>query len=131
MYYGIVESESLNNPLILDKYKVKKVVTEFQPNAKTKQWHIFILEILDDSIFSLVKEISSEIKYGWYAIFWNDIKTYVVFSNKVFDLKKEQKWLSKGYEAVREYGSKNGVQKEYLDFNKNFVQYNKLIEDSQ
>jgi|SRR3989344_932845 len=129
MFYGIVESESLHNPRVLNTLTAKKVVKEFQPNAETKYWHIFVLKVSDDEIVSVAEDIASEIKNGWYAIFWSGAKVYVVFSRKIFELRKEAHWQSAEYEAVREYGNKNGVQKEYLDFNKNFAQYHKLTED--
>lgn len=127
MYYGILESESLNNPVILNNFKTRKVIVESVPLSKEPYWHIFMVEVEDREIEKLTNDLSLVIKPSWFQIFWNHHTVYVVIQNKVFKLRHEKNWSSPEYEEMRKYAMQRGVQDEYLDFNQNFTEYEKII----
>ena len=79
MYKGIVELESLNNPTILKEMTIVKENIEYHPEANTKQWHVYRVEISDDKIKPVTENISKTIKQDWYSIFWNEKEVYVIF----------------------------------------------------
>lgn len=128
MFYGIIESESLNNPTILNSFKTKKVVVESVPLSENPYWHIFIVEVDDNSIEKLAYDLSLVVKPSWYQIFWNDEWVYVVLQSKVFELRREKAWSSPEYEEMRKYALGRGIDEEYLDFNQNFAEYEKIIQ---
>lgn len=127
MYYGILESESLNNPVILNNFKTLKVIVESVPLSDNPYWHMFVVEIDDREVEKLTNDLSLVIKPSWFQIFWNNDTVYVVIQNKVFKLKQEKNWSSSEYEEMRKYAMQRGVQEEYLDFNQNFAEYEKII----
>lgn len=128
MYYGVVESESLENPLILNSFNPIKIRIEHHPQSITSvYWHVYLLSVSDQSIREEAEKFATQMKYGWYAVFWNEEKAHIVFTNKIFILTKEDDWQSKEYLKVKEYGINHGIQAEYMDFNKNFKAYNKLV----
>ncbi len=127
MYYGILESESLNNPVILNNFATKKVIVESVPLSPHPYWHIFVVEVEDRDIEKITRDLSLVIQPSWFQIFWNNNTVYVVIQNKVFTLKREKNWSSKEYEEMRTYATQRGVNEEYLDFNQNFDEYEKII----
>jgi hypothetical protein len=128
MFSGIVGSESLNNPRILNSIKNKKVVVEFFPNSTiSSYWHTYFYSIEDESISHFAIEISNTIKDGCYAIFWNNNIVKVIFKGKIFNIQKSDFLTSKDYQELVIFAEKNGVQKEYLDFQKEFEKYQKEI----
>ena len=116
MFKGIVESESLNDNKILNELRIIKKHREHHPEATTKYWTVFRVEIPDDEIKLVTERISKVIKDAWYAIFWTEKTVFVVFSNKVFKIPREKKWKSDKYEEVKNYGIKHGVQEKYMVF---------------
>ncbi len=128
MLYGIIQSESLNNPTILNSFKTRKVIVESVPLSENPYWHIFIVEVEDKSIEKLAHDLSLVVKPCWYQIFWSDEWVYVVLQSRVFKLKRENEWSSPEYEEMRRYALGRGVEEEYLDFNQNFMEYEKIIQ---
>jgi hypothetical protein len=117
MFKGFVLSESLNNPSILNDFKKIYVKIEEHPESKDARfWHLFKLEINDNDIEKVAQKFAKEMKYGWYAHFWNGKIVYISFTNKVFKILQEKEWKSEEFQKVKEYGAKNGVEEEYLDF---------------
>jgi len=116
MFKGFVLSESLNKPTILNDFKKIYVKVENHPESKEARfWHLFKIEI-DEEIEKVAERLAKEIKYGWYAHFWNGKVVYIVFANKVFKIPQEKEWKSKEFQKVKEYSTKNGIAAEYLDF---------------
>lgn len=126
MYFGVVETESLKDSSILKSSNVVKTIVEDHPEAGEKIWHVNILKAGDEDIENILNKISGVMKNGWFSIFWNNEKVYVVMSNKIFKLKKDN-WTSNAFTEFKNYAIKNEVEEFYLDFNKNFKYYNRLI----
>ena len=126
MYFGVVETESLENPSVLKSLNVIKEIVENHPEANEKIWHVNILKVGDNKIEDVINNISKVMKKGWFSIFWNDEKVYTVLLNKTFKLKKDY-WKSSDFNEFKNYAIENEVEEFYLDFNKNFKYYNRLI----
>lgn len=124
MYYGFTESESFQDPTILNRYKLHKVVIEKRPDGKGF-WHIFILQIEDKDITKTVSDIAKALKPDWNATFYNSEIVYSVFKNKVFTLKKKRIWELSDYLEVKEYAK--DVEVGDLDMNDVFKHYEKLL----
>ena len=128
MYSGIVGSESLNNPLILNSASSARVLVEHYPTSTiTPYWHTFFLKIKDADIQRFMHLVSKEIKAGCFAIFWNEELVYMVFPNRVFSLPKRNFKESKVYPEMITYARKNGVQEEFLNIEEEFERYSKAI----
>lgn len=124
MFYGFTESESFDNPTILNKYKQHKLVIEKRGDNKG-YWHIVILLIEDGDIDRVVHEISSAIKPDWNAMFYNDSVLYAIFKDKIFPLNMRKTWQLSDYEEVKKYALEVDVGN--LDMNEVFEHYNKII----
>lgn len=116
MFKGFILSESLKNPTILNVLKKIYVKVEKHTESDIPFWHLFKIEIQEEKIESITKIISSEMKESWYAHFWNGQIVYIVFSNKVFEIPQERKWLSPRFQEAKQYGIEHGVEERYLDF---------------
>jgi hypothetical protein len=114
MFTGKIDSESLNDPSIIKELNIVESRAEHHPEAKIKTWHCFKVSVPNNKIVSITERVSKEIKKDWFSIFWDEKEIFVVFSNKVFRLAHEK---SEWEEAI-EYGTKLGIQKRYLDFEK-------------
>jgi hypothetical protein len=128
MYHAIITSESLTNPVVLNTFKTKKVIIESVPLSEVKYWHIFVIEIDDKEVEKRAEELSMVMNQGWFQILWNDSTVYVILQNKVFKLKREKNWSSPEYEDMRQYAMQRGIAEEYLDFNQNFPEYEKIVD---
>ena len=128
MFYGMISSEALKNPLILNDFVPIKVVVDYKPSSGMPYWHRYLLKIEDREIDSITRLLAPLINAEWYAVFWNDKIVYVLFKDKVFTLKKEENWQSGEYLNMKKYGISHGVEEEYLDFNERFKHYKELLE---
>ena len=122
MYFGIVETESLEQQSLLTKYVPAKVIPQEVESADTKLWHLNVLKIEDAQGEEAAVRFAEVMLHGWYAVIWNDEIYYVILPKKAFQLRRGD-GQSKDFEAMKIYAIENGVQEEYLDFNKNFVGY--------
>lgn len=124
MFKGFVLSESLNNPLILNGFNQIKVIVENHPeySGEPKIWHDFKIAVEDKDIKEACRQLSGEVKEGWYIHFWSDHTLYAVLPGKVFEMSREDgNWRSEEYLAFKKCAMEHGVEVKYL---KNF-----LIED--
>ena len=117
MFKGIIELESLNRTDILDDVNIIQKFEEHHPEATIKHWHGLKLEVNEAFIESVTEKISKSIKHDWYAIFWNENEVLVVFSNKIFRL-SHTVVKSGNYDEIKSYGEKQGVQKEFINLQK-------------
>lgn len=117
MFKGFVLSESLKDPLVLNDYK--KIYVTIERHTESKEhpfWHLFKIEVEDKDIEQVAERFSKEIKNKWYAHFWNDNIVYICFLNKIFKIRREEKWSSEEYEKVKRYAIEIGIEERYLDF---------------
>ena len=124
MYKGFILSESLKNPIILNDFEIVKVIVEHHQEHKgePKIWHDFKVKINEKEIINVCNKLAKEIKNEWYAHFWNKKSVYIVLSNKVFKIPREDNnWQSPLYQEFKKYAIKHGIEQRYI---RNF-----LIED--
>jgi len=107
-YRGIIIAESINDDRILNNMVILKMhITENE--RKSDRWHLFEVEIEEDYIESVSKEIIK----GWYAHFWHGTDIIAVFTNKIiqFNYIKKETW-----NEVMEYGRELNIPEKQLDF---------------
>ncbi|MBP9718878.1 MAG: hypothetical protein KBD46_00220 [Candidatus Levybacteria bacterium] len=124
MFYGFTESESFEDPTILNNYTHHKVIVEKRADGMGF-WHIFILKIKDEQIDDVVEMISKNLKPDWNAMFYNKNILYAVFKGKIFTLQMKNNWNLKDYEEVKKYAKNADVGD--LDMNEVFAHYNQLL----
>ncbi|SRR3989339_1208485 len=124
MFYGFTESESFDDPTILNQFKHYKVVIEKRGDGKG-YWHIIILSIDNQDIENVVRKISIALKPDWNAMFYDKDYLYSVFKDKVFKLKMKNNWQLSDYEEVRKHAKEVDVGD--LDLNEVFAHYKKLL----
>jgi hypothetical protein len=124
LYKGIVIEESLQNISVIKKLYVisTKVesVTESHQTPWLKQWTLHTVEISEENMEKISKEISEslESEHQWYADFKNPIYHYVIFKNKVFKVERSK---PEEYRAVKEYGVRLGIPDYQLDFSPGII----------
>ncbi len=124
MFFGFTESESFDDPTILNDYPHHKIIVEKRPGGKGF-WHIFILEIHENQIEDAVKTISNSLKADWNAMFYNENTLYAVFREKIFKLQMRSYWAPEDYEEVKRYAKDANVCD--LDMNEVFAHYRELL----
>ena len=124
MFLGFTESESFDDPTILNNYPHHKVIVEKRADGKGF-WHIFILEINEGQIDDVVKTFSNCLKADWNAMFYNETIVYAIFKEKIFRLQMKKHWNINDYEDVRKYAKDAAVGD--LDMNEVFAHYNQLL----
>jgi hypothetical protein len=107
-YRGIIIEESLTDNRILNDMHIIKMHISTQEN-KVDRWHLFELEIDENKI----EELSREIVDGWYAHFWHGVDIIAIFKDKIFRFNYLDK---KTWTDVLEYGNKLSIPDEQLDF---------------
>jgi len=117
MYRGFILSESLNNPTLLNNLENIYVNIEEHPEShEFPFWHLYKVEVKDEDILKITKNIANNIKRNWYAHFWNGKDVYIVFSGKIFSIPREHKWSSEKFQQVKKFAIENGIEERYLDF---------------
>jgi hypothetical protein len=129
-YFGVVEREGLTSPAYLESFTPLSITVEEHPDSEEPLWHIYLLKVQPKHIDSAMTRFSAHTKPGWYSIFWNEQNTHVVLESMIISLPKEDKWQSDDYLSMQKLAAANGIQAEYLDLNKNFKDYEKLIAES-
>lgn len=124
MYTAVIDTESLNDPRIVNDLQVFKVVVEYEPNSEASKFHhVFFVKIKSEEIERKIKLIAKEMKDGWYAFFWNDKNLFIVYSQKTFKVLID----SPDYSAAQKYGRSVGIQEEFLDFKTYFERYERMV----
>ncbi len=120
-FTGIIVEESLENKTVLKKVKIISTevekVTLKHKTSWIKQWTMHTVEIAEDQIDKISKEISKALdtthQGNWYADFKNNQFHYIIFKNKIFKVNRTK---PEQYKAVTEYGLSLGIPKHQLDF---------------
>lgn len=116
-YKGVIVEESLTDKSILESieimYQSVEKVSERDGTPWLDAWTIDTVEIQSDKIDELTNKLSELIDTDhcndWFCDFKNDTYHYVVFSNKVFKLNRNNK---EDYKKMQEYASKIGLNKD-------------------
>jgi len=119
VYKGVIIEESLERKDVLNlvnivKTKVEQVVDEHK-TPWLKQWTMHNVEINEDVIQEIVKEISGSLEaaHPWYADFKNENTHFVIFRNKVFKINRTK---AEQYAEAKEYGVSLGIPPYQVDF---------------
>lgn len=116
IFTGIVISKSLRNPSLLNGLQTLGVhIAEGQDTPAAPIWHLFKVKVNQDQITQITQIIAGNIKYGWYAHFWNGEIVYVCLEEKLFQLPQDGLWSSPEFHALKAYAIAHGVEERYLD----------------
>lgn len=122
-YRGVIIEESLINNSIINEFKIIQkeieLVTEKEGTPWLDKWTLYTVEIDEKSIEEYAQKLSKLLDMehcsDWYCDFRNDKFHYVVFSNKVFKLDRNNK---QDYINMQNYAISIGLPKHQLpDFN--------------
>jgi hypothetical protein len=103
--------------LILNDFKTTfNRVEKHEESKEFPFWYLFQVDFNDSNIEESMKLICGNLKYGWYAHFWNESIVYICFPDKFFKIPREggKEWKSDAFKAVVEYGAQNGVEPRYF-----------------
>lgn len=110
-YKGTIIRESLTDQRILEKLHIVKEYVEDDQDNPENNWHLVTVMVSKDEISEIQPFIKRE--GGWYMHFWKGNDVIVVFRDKTFTIKYNDKTTWK--DAV-DYGLSMGVPAEQLDF---------------
>jgi len=130
-YRGVIIEESLINNSIINEFKIIQneieLVTEKEGTPWLDKWTLYTVEIDEKSIEEYAQKLSKLLDMehcsDWYCDFRNDKFHYVVFSNKVFKLDRNNK---QDYINMQNYAISIGLPKHQLP-NFNDLPINLLI----
>ncbi len=107
-YKGIIIEESLEDNRAINNLEVIKIRIS-SALRREDRWHLYTILVLEKDI----KELTRQIKQGWYAHFWQGSKVVVIFQGKRFAFDHNNREACK---PAVEYGLSLGIPKEQLDF---------------
>ncbi len=118
-YRGAIIEESLTNKNVLQKINITK--TEIIPYSKklktpwVKQWTFHYIEIPKNQADDIADEICKSLdkKHAWYADYKNEDSHYVIYSDRIFCIKRTNK---EQYDKAISYGLSLGIPDHQLDF---------------
>jgi hypothetical protein len=120
-FVGVIIEESLENRDVLKKVKIIKTkigkVTDRHQTPWLSKWTLHIVEVHEDQVSEIAREISKafDSKHGasWYADFKNKAHHFIIFRNKIFFIDGQSK---EQYDEVKQYGLSLGIPEYQLDF---------------
>ncbi len=119
-YTDIIIEESLDDTSLLSNLKVLNTEVEVvNENFKTpwlKQWTLHTVEIPDTEITSITEKLSHSFDKehpDWYADFKNDESHYIIFPNKVFNVRRSD---PENYRPAVKHGLSLGIPIYQLNF---------------
>ena len=127
MYFAVIDTESLNDPRIINNLQLAKVIIEYEPNSDANKYHhIFFLKINPEEIEKKIHLIAGEMKDSWYAFFWNDEFLFIVFNKQTFKVTQSKLEKDRQYINAQDYGRSVGIQNEFLSYKEYFERYKNI-----
>ncbi len=121
MYYGIIETESLENRKILDYFNILKSYGENHPEDEITVWTINKISVNEENALKLMKKLSESISMGWYSLIWDKDFVYIIFRNKIFKIRNLNPFDFQDFEKVIKYGASKEIKKIYFDNLRNSI----------
>lgn len=119
-FTGIIIEESLTGTSVLNKVRIISTLVEpVVDKHKTpwiRQWTMHTVEIKNEDIDQVAKELSVSIDTShnaWYADFKNETIHYIIYSNKVFKVNRDN---TDEYAEASRYGISIGIPDYQVDF---------------
>ncbi|MFQ6085535.1 MAG: hypothetical protein ACE5OY_04635 [Candidatus Bathyarchaeia archaeon] len=114
IYKGAVIAEGLDDPKVINALSVcgARVTDDNMPidyEGNVGRWHIYEVKVSKREIDQLQKHIL----HGWYAHFWRGNTILVVFNDKLFRIKRDDRSTWRGAVA---HGRSQGIPEDELDF---------------
>ena len=111
---GVVIAESLRDPTAINGFPVYRAyishdVMELGAGRPPGRWHLYWIQASQQEIAA----IRGGLLHGWYAHFWNERQTIVVYDDAVFEMDRFDRST---WKAASEHGLAMGIPEEQLDF---------------
>ena len=128
MYFAVVDSASLNNPMILNNYRQIRVTVQDEPQSSaTRYHHAFVLKFENEDIEKIISEFQAVMLPAWFSFFWDDIGAYIIFDKEKFYINLKVGWVGPEVARAIKFGRDEGIADEYLDFEKYFEPHQKTV----
>ncbi len=119
---GCIIEESLENKEVLKEIKIVNTEVAEVKDATLNQpriWHLCYVVVESERIDSVSQKINEALKseQPWYVNFGTDEKEIVIFKNKIFRIRKNDK---EGVKQIKNYGMSLGIPERQLDFDKSW-----------
>ena len=121
MYYGIIETESLENKEILDDFHILNSYKESHPEDEITIWTINKISVNREDALKLTKKLSEAMSEGWYSLIWDKDFVYIIFRNKIFKIKNINPFDFQDFEKIIKYGASKEIKKIYFDNLRNSI----------
>jgi len=113
-FKGVIIAEGLKNPTTINKFIICKaeITKDDMPidyEGHLGRWHIYYVMCSEEEI----NKLQPRVLKGWYAHFWKDNSIIVVYSDRKFELLKDDKST---WEEAIEHGRAQGIPGNELDF---------------
>ena len=115
MLKGIIETESLKDVKVLDIVHIIRSYKEKHPEDELGVWTINKVEVSKIKYQEILESISKKMDAGWYSLFWDSKKVYIVFKDKFFIISNVNPWKPSEFKNLVNYGVKQGVRQVYWD----------------
>ena len=117
-YTGTIIEESLEDKQVLSKIKILSTkieqVTQKHQTPWLAQWTLRKVEIAEDQADKIAEMLSRVLqKNYWYADYKNDKWHYIVYSDKIFKVDRQNPIL---YKDAKQYGLSLGIPPYQVDF---------------
>lgn len=117
-YTGTLIEESLSDKQVLSLVKILSTkvedVTEKHKTPWLKQWTLHLVEVEEIKADEIAEILSKTLnKNYWYADYKNDKWHYIIFSDKIFKVDKQNPTL---YQDAKKYGLDLGIPPYQIDF---------------
>ncbi|MFA6082587.1 MAG: hypothetical protein WC773_04255 [Patescibacteria group bacterium] len=108
-YTGTIVEESLDDNRLINEFNILNTRISGAENPADR-WHLYKVDATKEQLEELSKHIKPQ---KWYAHFWCDDEMIVVFRDKMFDQKVNDK---NTWEPAIRYGLSHGIPIKQLDF---------------
>lgn len=110
---GVVISEGLEEPSLINTFdvfdaRISRDERDIGEGLKSR-WHLYWVR----AEYFQIERLKRTIKRGWYAHFWKDKTTVVIFRGKKFELVSNDRST---WKAAVDYGKGVGIPEDELDF---------------
>jgi hypothetical protein len=94
LYNGLIIKESLKDKSVLKRLNISRKETwapQIPPDTERNNLEILFFENNDDKINSIIDELRKALSEKWYISVSNENYTYLIFTNKIYCYRKNDK----------------------------------------
>lgn len=100
MGWGIIESEALEDRSVLNKFETARIYEEKHPESDPPVWTMNKVRFKDADASRLADHLARAMIEGWDSLLWTNERIYVVFYDRVFQMKNQDPLDKEEHQAV-------------------------------